>query len=166
MSEPLDAVKFTHVTEPLDTVKFTHVTEPLDAVKSTHVTEPIEEIKSESEWSSWQDPLVILIKEVTKWLEELPLTLVSREADHKTIRSRSTRLIHTLGRSLSEDAEPEPIEKVLSLYVYQTDVWADAFKAIFEYIGENEHQYVLNSSEFANTKQELIADFSLYAQYW
>lgn len=130
------------------------------------MSDPIDEIESTSQWKSWQDPLAILIEEVTEWLEKQNLTSVSQEADHIAISKRKVKLIHALGRGLAEDAETESIDNILSLYVYQTDIWADAFNLIFEYIGENEHQFELNGAEFADTRPELIDDFSIYVQYW
>ena len=117
-------------------------------------------------WNSWREPMMILIAEVTKWLEQLDYSLMTNEVSKADILShRRVYLVHALGNTLIE-SKLGPSNKFMSSYVYETSIWADAFNIVFEYIGENEHQFGLNTDEFASNRQELLEDFSMYARYW
>ncbi len=120
-------------------------------------------------WKDWTEPLEVLlakaqeflntVKIISSRIHELPeggKLIKSREHS-----SRSEELAKALAAFLSKPRKTWTTD-FLQSYIYASSVYEDVFGFVFEYIGENEHQFDLHGDEFAQTKEALIEDFVLY----
>lgn len=119
----------------------------------------------DGQWKDWTEPLGILFAEAKEFLEQIDFSDFPKGGKLIEGRPLYTRK-EELAKAFVAYMENVLIGDFLADYVYTTSVFSDTLSFVFEYIGENEHQFDLHGDEFAQTKEELLEDFTLYVGNW
>lgn len=142
----------------------------------------------DGKWTDWTEPLEILISNVKAFLATVKsissltdMPIGGRLVVAPELYTRKERLGEALAAFIAwkeyglanEDTFTAWTEnktvwtaEFLKDYVYLSSVYEDAYGLAFDYICENEHMMELHGDEFAQTKEELLEDFSLYVGNW
>ena len=128
----------------------------------------------DGQWKDWTEPLEVLLAKAREFLKLLDPSDFPRGGKcvvAPELHTRKEELAKAFVAYMDSAISLHPKRDIDNLlanrsllvnYVYLTSVYEDVYGLVFEYIGENEHQMDLHGDEFAQTKETLLEDFTLY----
>jgi len=126
----------------------------------------------DGKWTDWMEPLEILMLKVQYFLycvkkisslDEFPQG--GKLVEGRELYTRKEELAKALAAFVMVPRKIWTTD-FLANYVYVSSVYEEAYALVFEYIGENEHQFDLHGDDFAQDEVALLEDFALYIENW